>query len=181
MAAILLAAAAVLAGCESGEPEETTSAGKPSSTSVVKGNQIDFVAAVSLGSEKGLVELKFAPQSRPKVGQPVDIELALTPTVELERMLARFQGSEGLKVVSGNEIQQIENPAPGVAVGHKVTVVPQADGIFYITAVVVADSARESIARTYTIPLIAGEGLPALPTPSPASVANEPQRATTPP
>jgi hypothetical protein len=181
IAAILLAAAGVLAGCGTSEPEETSSSGGTAAPPkpVASNAQNDMVAAVSYGTEQGLVDLRFALLARPKVGQPVDIELALTPTVELERMFARFQAAEGLQLVSGGETQQIENPAKGVSVGHKVTVLPQADGIFYITAVVLADSEKESIARTFTIPLIAGEGLPALPTPAAtppsASVANQPQ------
>jgi hypothetical protein len=181
-----LAAAGVLAGCGSAEPEETSANGtSTSSPPAAPNNQNDMVAAVSYGTEQGLVDLRFAVLGRPKVGQPVEIELAMTPAVELERMFARFQAVEGLELVSGNETRQIENPPKGVAIGHKLTVLPQADGIFYLTAVVLADSAKESVARTFTIPLIAGEGLPALPTPSStppsASVANEPQRGPTAP
>src|SRR5688572_4356284 len=120
IAAILLAAAGVLAGCGTSEPEETSSSGGTTAPKPVASNaQNDMVAAVSYGTEQGLVDLRFALLARPKVGQPVDIELALTPTVELERMFARFQAAEGLQLVSGGETQQIENPAKGVSVGHK--------------------------------------------------------------
>jgi hypothetical protein len=136
-----------------------------------------MVSAVSANpGSTGLVKLAFSLAKRPQVGEPVDIELALTPTVELQRLFARIQVAEGLQLVSGGETDQIENASAGVAVGHKVTVVPKADGIFYITAAVVADSEKESVTRTFTIPLIAGQGLSELPPAPPAANVSEPQR-----
>ncbi len=40
-----------------------------------------------------------------------------------------------------------------------MTVTAKSDGIFYVTAVVLADSDKESVARTTPFPLIAGQGL----------------------
>jgi hypothetical protein len=42
-------------------------------------------------------------------------------------------------------------------------VTPKADGIFYVTATVISDSSTGSLARLYSIPIIAGAGLPELP------------------
>ena len=39
----------------------------------------------------GAVDMRFASAGRPAVGQPLDIQLVLTPTVELDRLVARFQ------------------------------------------------------------------------------------------
>jgi hypothetical protein len=173
--AMALAAAVSLLGCEPGESEGATST---SGTTARKPTAADseMVAAVSATRGPGVVDLKFALAKRPKVGEPVDIELSITPSMPLDRLFARFQVVEGLELVSGGETEQLENAPGGVAVGHKVTVLPQADGIFYLTAVVLADSEKESIARTFMIPIIAGQGLMAAPAvPSAASVA-EPQR-----
>jgi hypothetical protein len=170
----------LLAACEPEDPGAAGAAaaanGKPA-----KGDKPrpkgDMVAAVSAKPGTGIVELGFAIQKRPKVGEPVEIEFALTPSVDLEHMFARFQVADGLELVSGSETEHLEHPAKGVAVGHTITIRPKTDGIFYITAVVLADSEKESIARTFTVPLIAGQGLTELPAAPPAASTAEPSGA----
>jgi hypothetical protein len=135
----------------------------------------EMVAAVSAArAETGLVDMRFALGKRPKVGEPVDIEVSLVPAVALDRLFVRFQPIEGLQIVSGGQTDQLEKAPAGVAIGHKVTVLAKADGIFYINAVVVADTEKESISRTYSIPLIAGEGISAAPVAPAAASTSEP-------
>jgi len=177
---LLLAAAATLSGCGSADSDEASgpSGGhKPGGARPPTASQADMVAAVSVTRSPGLVDLRFSLAGRPQVGEPLEIELALTPAVELESLFARFQVAEGLQLVSGAETGHLEHPALGVPVGHTLTIVPKADGIFYITAVVLADSAKESIARTFAIPIIAGQGLTELPAAPPAASVADPQRA----
>jgi hypothetical protein len=178
----LLVAAVALSACTSGESESAVSA---SGTPVRKpaASDSDMVAAVSPSrAEQGLVDMHFAIAKRPKVGEPVDIEVSLTPSAPLERLFARFQAVDGLQIVSGAQTEQIEGAPGGVAIGHKVTVLPKSDGIFYITAVVAADSEKESISRAFSIPLVAGEGVSAAPAgpPPAASVSEQPREATAP-
>ena len=174
---MLLAAGLVLCGCNS-ESDASAAAAKTGATRLPAGSQADMVAAFSANrSQGGLVDLKFLISRRPRVGEPVEIDLALTPSVPLEGLFARFQAGDGLQVVSGAETEHVEHPAAGVAVGHRLTVLAKTDGIYYITAVVLADSEKESVARTFSIPLIAGQGqAEATPEPPAASVA-DPKRA----
>jgi hypothetical protein len=136
-----------------------------------------MVAAVSSSKSPREADLRFALSGRPTVGQPLEVQLALTPTVELERLFVRFQASEGLEMVKGAETGHYEDPTPGKELPHTVTVIPKTDGIFNVTAVVVADSTKGSTSRTYTIPIIAGAGLPELP---PQPEAAPPSKATRP-
>ena len=178
VAAMVLAAALSLCGCDS-QPDPTapatTKGGAKRPTDASAG---EMVAAFSANrAQGGLVDLKFLISRRPQVDEPVDIDLALTPSVPLEGLFARFQAGDGLQLVSGAETEHVERPAAGVAVGHRITVVAKADGIYYITAIVLADSEKESVARTFSIPLIAGQGL-AEPPPAPASASvADPKRA----
>lgn len=173
--ATVLVTAAALSGCESSEqhnPAETSgSSGKPKKPGAGK----DMVAAVSASKTPGAVDLRFVLVGKPAVGQPVEIRTSLTPTAELELLFARFQASEGMELVKGAETQHYERPAVGEELSHTVTVIPKADGIYNITATVLTDSASDSIARTYTIPIIAGAGLPELPA-APATTASKPSR-----
>lgn len=181
VAALLMAVAVALAGCGFGESDEGAKSVSGAPVRKPTSEQSDMVAAVSSSrsDEGGLVAMHFVLAKRPKVGEPVDIEVSLTPSIALERLFVRFQAVEGLQIVSGGQTEQIENAASGVAIGHKVTVLPKADGIFYITAVVVADSAKDSVSRTFSIPLIAGEGLSAAPAAPPSASVSEPAREST--
>lgn len=166
-----LAAALILGGCGSSEPDagsDTTKVNKAARPAP----RADAVAAVSGSKAPAAVELRFVIPEAPVVGQPLAIQLTLTPMVELERLVARFQVPEGLELVSGAETGRLDHPAPGTEISHTLTVRPKADGIYNITAVVVTDSATESVARTFSIPLIAGAGFPELP---PAANASPPR------
>lgn len=120
----------------------------------------NMVKAVSIGAGTVEVDLKFELAERPEVGKPVDIVLALIPNVRLERLYARFQPEDGLDLVTGGETEQITRPVAGESITHTVTVIPKRDGIFTIRAVVLMDSETESLSHNYSIPLIAGSGLP---------------------
>lgn len=173
MAPLAFALALVLTGCDSQSeeaPATTASADTKAPRKVgTDAGDPDMVTAFSATRGPGFVDLKFKLTKRPAVGQPVEIELALIPTVALDRLFARFQAAEGLQIVSGAETQQFEHPAAGVPVKHNITVTPKTDGIFYVTAVVLADSEKESVARSYSFPLIAGQGLIEPPAAPPAA------------
>jgi len=178
VAAAALAMAFALPGCNS-EPDPT---GPATTTAGAAGKSAsspnDMVAAFSANRpQTGLVDLKFLIAKRPQVGEPVEIEFALTPSVQLEGLFARFQAADGLQVVSGAETAHLEHPAIGVAVGHRVTVLAKADGIYYVTAVVLADSEKESVARTFSIPIIAGQGQAEAPAEPPAASVADPKQA----
>jgi hypothetical protein len=178
-ATILLATAFGLTGCGFGGSEGASSvSGAPARKPAAADSEM--VAAVSPSRTDAMVDMRFVIAKRPKVGEPVDVEVALTPSVQLERLFARFQAVEGLQIVSGGQTEQLENAPRGVAVGHKLTILPKQDGIFYITAVVVADSEKESVSRTFHIPLVAGEGLVAPPAAAPpaANVSESPRKPT---
>ncbi len=163
--AVVLATIIGLCDCGSSGPDAAATIGgkpKPGPAAQAPGRP-DMVAAVSASKTPGLLEVRFALSARPVVGQPLDIQVALIPTVDLERVYARFQAGEGLDLVKGAETRHFEHATPGMALEHTLTVTARSDGIFYITATVVTDSATESVARNYSIPIIAGAGIPELP------------------
>lgn len=168
-----LALVLLLAGCDSQpDPAASTTGGtnKTHKKAPAESGDPDMVTAFSnTRGQTGLVDLKFKLTKRPAVGEPVNIELELVPTVELEHLFARFQAADGLQIVSGAETRHFDHPARGVPVKHQMTVTAKDDGIYYVTAIVLADSDTESVARNYSFPLIAGEGLTAAPDTPPAA------------
>lgn len=172
--ALIVTGTLMLGGCGSSDPDPAATGGGKPGPKTARTQQPDMVAAVSSSKFPGNVELRFNIPQRPVIGQPTEILLSLIPSVELERLVARFQASEGLQVVSGAEMALVERPTPGVEITHKLTVVPKADGIFNITALVLTDSPTESVSRTFSIPLIAGSGFPEPPPATGGSPAARP-------
>jgi hypothetical protein len=118
-----------------------------------------MVSAVGAGKPGAEIDLKFDLRGAPVVGEPVDIDVALIPVYELNQVYATFQATDGLEITKGDKTPHIEHPQIGVAISHTVTIIPRRDGIFYVSAVVLADSATESITRAFSIPVIAGTGV----------------------
>jgi hypothetical protein len=172
----LVLGATGLTACGSSEPDPGATAGGAGKPKTSRVGPADMVSAVSASKAPGAIDLRFRLSSKPAVGQPVDIELALTPTVELESLFARFRPSDGLELTKGAETLHYNHPAVGTGLSHTVTVVPKSDGIFNVTATVLTDSSTDSIASTYTIPLIAGAGLPELPSAAPSGPQSKPAK-----
>jgi hypothetical protein len=121
----------------------------------------DMVAAVSASKSGPPVELKFELRERPEAGQPLDVDIAVLPDAPaISRIYAKFQGGEGFSVVDGSELSDVEKPAMGSVIRHVVRVVPKQDGIFALSATVAVDAGNDSLTRTFSIPVIVGEGVP---------------------
>ncbi len=121
----------------------------------------DMVVAVSNGTGTSLpVEVRFALRERPEIGKSADLDLEVIPSAPVDRLITTFYAEPGLSVSGGAEPAEHDRPEPGVPIAHKLTIVAQRDGIFYVNATVLADFNSESIAHTFTIPVIAGAGTP---------------------
>lgn len=178
----------VLAACGS-HGHAPTNAGKTQHAAVHsairrEGPDADMVAAVATSKTDSRVIVKFALRQKPQVGQPTEIDLALIPQMPLDRVVESFYAEDGVALREGADTITLDRPEPGTPVIHTLTVVPQRDGIFYVNATVLADSEAESVARIYSIPLIAGNGLmtprpsaPASGTPATAAMGSQVARA----
>jgi hypothetical protein len=132
-----------------------------------------MVAAVSAGKGGPPVGLKFELRTTPEAGQPLDVDLVVVPDApDIGRILARFEGGDSLAVVDGGDLEAVDKPASGAIIRHLVRVLPKEDGIFTLNAAVTVDLPTESITRTFTIPVIVGEGLPELKTTTRSELAD---------
>ena len=156
-------AAGSLAGC-GGEAPASGAAGqappRPAAAPVRDDPARDMVAAVPAGRPGGPVELRFAIAGRPEVGKPFDLDVLVMPTSPAGEIRVTFRGGDGLAIESGHEMPPVERPQVGAGIAHRLRVVPRADGIYSLTAVaLVQQTSGESLARTFSIPVIAGTGL----------------------
>jgi hypothetical protein len=162
--------AASVSGCGSGDSSATATssaakAGKQAKA-VVAGKAGeedlgDMVAAVSAAKTGPPVELKFALPTRPEVGQVMDLDVAVVPRAPVpDSVSVSFQVVDGLEIVEGQQLERVDKLVDGAPIRHVVKVLPKRDGIFALTAVVSFVVANQDWSRTFSIPVIAGEGLP---------------------
>ena len=116
------------------------------------------------GGDPVPVQVKFQLKSRPDVAQPLDVDIVIVPiSGSVDRVVGTVEGEDGLDIVDGGQIPAADRPAEGVSIAHTIRVLPKRDGIFTLSAVLTVDSAGQSNRETYSIPIIAGAGMPDLP------------------
>jgi hypothetical protein len=169
MAALALGGVLMVSGCSSGDkPAAATSSANAKarkehkSIPATPGEQAlaDMVAAVSASKPGPPVELKFSLPTRPEVGQVMDVEVAVVPRAPVpDNVSVSFQVVDGIDIVDGSQLEQVSNLVDGTPIRHVVKILPKRDGIFALTAVVSFVTANQDASRTFSIPVIAGEGL----------------------
>lgn len=165
--ATLLAALGLLWGCGSGSNSEGTVARHAPAHRALRAadaQSLNMVSAVA--DPKGPpvpLQVKFQLRSRPQPSEPVEVAIQITPVSgNVDRVSGTVQGEDGLELVDGAQIGPQERPPEGVPIAHTVKVVPKHDGIFTLSAMLSVDVAGQTTKETYSIPVIAGAGLPDL-------------------
>jgi hypothetical protein len=167
MAALAMGGVLSVSGCGSGDkPAGATSSAKApklhKSIPTTTGGQAlgDMVAAVSASKPGPPVELKFSLPTRPEVGQAMDVDVAVVPRAPVpDNVSVSFQVVDGIDIIEGSQLERVGNLVDGIPIRHVVKILPKRDGIFTLTAVVSFTSANQDSSRTFSIPVIAGEGL----------------------
>ncbi len=137
---------------------KTPAAGAATAAAAAKTNK-NLVAAVTTGKPGAPISMKFELLKRPKVGEPLEVAIEVTPEAAgISALQVVFQGGEGLQLRSGGELSATATPAmpAGTPIQHTVVVTPVREGIFYLSAVAVAEGAG-SQARTFAIPVVVGD------------------------
>jgi len=140
------------------------------------------VATVKPGTPPLPVQLKFDLREKPEVGQPLDVDLALVLlSGNIDRVFGKVAGEDGLEIVGGGDLQEAPKPAEGTPIQYSVKVLPKQDGIYNLTATISVDSAGQISTQAFSIPLIAGQGIPDLPSApaakGPATASSQPPSA----
>lgn len=122
-----------------------------------------MVSAVSSGKPGAAVDLKFDIGKRPRVGETLEVAIAVTVRApDIDKLQVVFQSTEGIEVVEGAQLGPVDKPADGRLLAHKVRVLPKQDGVYYLSAVALVDTTSAgggSVARTFAIPIIVGDGV----------------------
>jgi hypothetical protein len=155
--------AALLAAC--GEDPAPVAAGAPATATAEPAAPAAEVEAATRGMVRGVapgraedaaVDLKFDVKSRPEVGKPVTIDIALLPNVASEVMNVTYLANEGLTVQTSTLPSRYERVHPGSVYRHQATVVPRDNGVFSLSAVVMVQTEAGDVTRTFSIPVVVG-------------------------
>jgi hypothetical protein len=152
-----------LTGC--GEDPEPATAGAPAPTAATKPAPANDAEEATRGMVSGVapgraadavVDLKFDLKSRPEVGKPLAIDIALLPKVASEVMNVTYLASEGLTVQTSTTPSKYEHVQSGSVYRHQATVVPKEEGVFSLSAIVMVQTAAGDVTRAFSIPVVVG-------------------------
>lgn len=149
--------AIALTGCNS-EPQPDAAAAVPAPQSK-KLDAADPTArmarAVGSGKPGAAVDIKYEFASRPAVGKPVEIELALIPNAGVNSMEVVVSGMDGV-TLAGNLSATFADVKMGQPYKHQFSLLADREGVFYLTVAATTHIGGASMGRTFSIPFVVG-------------------------
>ncbi len=124
-----------------------------------------MVAAVSAGKSSAAVGVYFMLGNSPTVATALPVDIAILPHQDFSSLRARFDSSgDGLTVISGDNLEPIENLEAEKPQTHKLVLMPQKPGVYMITANLETLGTEGMVSRIFSIPVIVAP--PAAPPPN---------------
>jgi hypothetical protein len=114
-----------------------------------------MVEAASQGKSVVPVELKFDIAQRPKVGQPLDINLALVAQIAASPVTVQLTGADDVSVAAGANQFDIPSEEAGEVYRHTVNVTPNTEGVVLLGVTVLLKHDEVVDQRVFSIPIIA--------------------------
>ena len=148
-------------GACSSEPEPDASAparqaaAKPAAAAP-KDETANFARAVGDGKPGAAVNIRYEFSGKPTIGVPTELEVAFIPSAGVDSMEATLGGMEGI-TLAGPLTASFTAVEAGKPYRHKVSVLPDRTGVFYISASVNTQIAGSGLNRTFAIPFVVGQ------------------------
>jgi hypothetical protein len=166
------AVCALLAGCGDDAPEKPVDGKSPAIAATPKGQNVtaNMVAAVSAGKSSAAVGVYFTLGNSPKVDAALPVDIAILPHQEFSSLSARFDApGDGLTLVSGDNLEPIENLKAEAPLVHKLVLMPKKAGVYMVTANLETQGADGMVSRIFSIPVIVAPAASAAAEPAPAA------------
>ena len=157
-----LCAAALLTAChgDSGQaPAADPGQHKSAAAAVRRGPTPDeltagMVEAVTVGKSTVPVALKFDLSSRPVVGQPLDVVLAVMPQIAADSAVLLVTGSDGLKLAPDGGPVDMPSVEPTQVYRHSIKMIPTAEGVQLLDLEVSLKHDEITETRAFALPVI---------------------------
>lgn len=159
---IALATTALLAACDS-EPAPEAVATTPTPAPVVAKPAVapndptaKMARAVGNGKPGAAVDIRYEILARPEVGKPVEVDVALLPGPGVDSMEVTFGGMDGI-TLAGSLQASFPSVKAGESYKHTLSLLPDRNGVFYITVAVNAVMGEITMGRTFSLPFAVGK------------------------
>ena len=164
--AICLSIAGIaLAACGS-KPDPQPAQGQPATRAAAPADPIAVMArAVGSGKPGAAVELRYEFNGKPTVGTPSELQIAFIPHAGVDSMDVAINGMDGL-TLSGQQAINFAEVEPQKPYVHTVSVLPDRNGVFYVSVVVTTQIGNQNLSRTFSVPFVVGN-VPAQQKPAP--------------
>jgi hypothetical protein len=152
----------VLLGACGSEPEPEAAAPakaastKPTIAAAPKDETATFAKAVGDGKPGAAVNIRYEFSGKPTLGVPTELDVVFVPSVGVDSMDATLAGMDGI-TLAGTLIANFAPVEAGKAYHHKISVLPDRTGVFYVTASVNTQIAGSALNRTFSIPFVVGQ------------------------
>ncbi len=137
-----------------GTPAAAVAAGT-SAAMAAGARDAELVMAVALSKVSLPIEVRFRLESKPVIGEPVKIELVVTPLqlAQIRSLRLRLQPAAGL-LLQGEAEWIMDSVSPGEPLRREVVVVPQSAGVLELETIAALETNSDSLTQTYAIPLV---------------------------
>ena len=113
-----------------------------------------MVQAAAVGKSQVPIELKFDLAQRPKVGQPLDINLALIAQISASLATIQVAAADDVSVAPGGTPFEIASEEAGEVYRHTLNVTPNAEGVVLVNVTVLLKHDELLDQRAFSIPII---------------------------
>lgn len=113
-----------------------------------------MVEASGQGKAQGPVNLKFELPQKPKVGQPLEINLALLPQIDATTATIQVTGADGFTLAPGDAQFEIPAITAGEVYRHTLNLTPTAEGVWLIGVTLQLKTDDNTETRAFSIPVI---------------------------
>jgi hypothetical protein len=153
-------ATCLLGACSSDSDSEQVTATPPPPKPTAAAAPADDVSAMAKavgdGKPGAAVTIRYDFSGKPAAGLPTDLEIAFIPNAGVDSLEATLTGMEGI-TLAGPVTASFNEVESGKPYRHKVSVLPDRTGVFYITVSINTQIAGSSLARTFSIPFVVGQ------------------------
>jgi hypothetical protein len=126
--------------------------------------------AVGNGKPGAAVEIRYEFSGKPTAGTPNELQIAFIPHAGVDSMEIVINGMDGV-TLSGVQTVSFAEVEPQKPYVHTLSVLPDRNGVFYLSVVVTTQIGNQNLSRTFSVPFVVGN-VPAQQKPAPQTDAS---------